>query len=141
MQSDTRLGIAFWALKLGLGGSAFLAGADKFTNLLVNWEKYLAPEARHQLPVSRKNFMRAVGIIEMLVGAGILTNQTRLASYAASAWLAAIAGDLVLNEQYDIAVRDINMAIGALALAQLSAVREQTLEEEELVDERLEEAG
>src|SRR5438045_8026315 len=90
MQSDTRLGIAFWGLKLGLGGSAFLAGADKFTNLLVNWEKYMAPEARHQLPVSRKNFMRALGITEMLVSTGILTNQTRLARYTSSARLAAI---------------------------------------------------
>jgi len=31
--------------------------------------------------------------------------------------------------------------VGALALAQLSAVREQVVEEEELVDERLEEAA
>jgi uncharacterized membrane protein YphA (DoxX/SURF4 family) len=137
MTEDRRLSAAFWALKLGLGTSAFLAGADKFTNLLVDWKKYLAPEARRKLPISGANFMRLVGVIEMLVGAGILTNRTRLSSYAAAAWLAAIAGDLVINEQYDIAVRDLNMALGAFTLAQLSAIREREVSEEELVEERL----
>jgi uncharacterized membrane protein YphA (DoxX/SURF4 family) len=137
MEEQTRLGAAFWALKIGLGASAFLAGADKFTNLLTRWEKYLAPEASRKLPISNRNFMRAVGVVEMLVGAGILTNRTRLASYAATAWLAAIAGDLIMNEQYDIAVRDVNMALGAFALAQLSSIREQHEEEEGLVERRL----
>src|SRR5205085_9043463 len=105
MQSDTRLGIAFWALKLGLGGSAFLAGADKFTNLLVDWEKYLAPEASEKIPVSNKNYMRVVGVIEMLVGIGILSRRTRLASYTAGLWLLGIAGNLWLTKDYDIAVR------------------------------------
>jgi hypothetical protein len=63
----------------------------------------------------------------MLVGVGILSPRTRLASYAAAAWLLAIAGNLWLNEDYDVAVRDVNLALGAFALAQLSDAREQTL--------------
>jgi uncharacterized membrane protein YphA (DoxX/SURF4 family) len=87
MKSDSKIGPAFWALRLGLGGTAFLAGADKFSNFLARWDKYLAPEAKKRLPRSKKDFMRAVGVVEMLVGIGILRPRTRVASYAASAWL------------------------------------------------------
>src|SRR5512141_2100550 len=31
-------------LRLGYGLVPIIAGADKFTNLLVDWEKYLSPE-------------------------------------------------------------------------------------------------
>ena len=137
MFPERKIDSAFWALRLGLGATAFLAGADKFTNLLVDWEKYLAPEASEKIPVSNKNYMRVVGVIEMLVGIGILSRRTRLASYTAGLWLLGIAGNLWLNQDYDIAVRDINMAIGAFALAKLSEVREEEVEEEDLVDRRL----
>lgn len=74
------------------------------TNLLTDWEKYIAPEASEKLPVSNKNFMRIVGVIEILVGIGILGPKTEISSYAASAWLTCIAGNLVLNKDYDVAV-------------------------------------
>ncbi len=66
----------------------------------------------------------------MLVGLGILSRRTRLSSYVAAAWLLSIAGNLWLNEDYDIAARDVNMAIGAFALGQLSTAREQKLPSE-----------
>jgi hypothetical protein len=98
---------------------------DKFTNVLTHWEKYLAPQVRENLPVSGKKFMYAVGVIEMLVGVGILTNKPRLAGYTASAWLLGIAGDLILNGDYDIAVRDVNMALAAYAMARSEGSRQQ----------------
>ena len=137
MEHEGKIDSAFWVLRVGLGMTAFLAGADKFTNLLTDWEKYIARDARKKLPVSDKNFMRAVGVVEMLVGLGILSPRTRLSSYAAGAWLLAIAGNLYLKKDYDIAVRDVNMALGAFALAQLSAAREEEVADEELVDRRL----
>ena len=124
MHREGHLDDVYWALRIGLGSTAFLAGLDKFTNLLTHWEKYLAPQVREQLPVSEKTFMYGVGVIEMLVGLGVLTNQTKLASYAASAWLLGIAGNLVLNGDYDIAVRDVNMALAAFALARSEGSRQ-----------------
>jgi len=53
-------------LRTSLGATAFLAGLDKFTNLLTDWEKYLAPQVERRLPVSGRTFMRAAGVIEML---------------------------------------------------------------------------
>jgi uncharacterized membrane protein YphA (DoxX/SURF4 family) len=137
MEYNGKLDSAFWALRLGLGATAFLAGADKFTNLLTEWEKYLAPQARKNIPVSDKNFMRAVGIVEMLVGAGILRSRSRISSYAASAWLLGIAVNLWLNEDYDIAVRDLNMAIAAFALGQLDAAHQKQDVESQFEELRL----
>jgi|SRR6185312_10739925 len=128
MDDNDKIGCAYWALRIGLGATAFLAGADKFTNLLTQWEKYIAPEASEKLPVSNKNFMRIVGVVEMLVGIGILSPKSQISSYAASGWLTCIAANLVLNKDYDIAVRDVNMALGAFALGQLDGIRAQRLQ-------------
>jgi hypothetical protein len=124
---DKRLGTAWWALRLGLGLGPFLAGLDKFFNLLANWEMYLSPLALKVLPVSSGTFMRAVGVIEMIVGLAILTRWTRLGAYVAMLWLVAIAINLVTTGMFfDLAVRDIEIAIGAFALARLTEVRESS---------------
>src|SRR5260370_7277937 len=105
MEHEGKIGSAFWALRLGLGATAFLAGADKFTNLLTDWKKYMAPEAREKIPLNNSNFMRAVGVIEMLVGLGVLSPRTRLSSYAASAWLLPLAPTLQPTQHYNIPLR------------------------------------
>ena len=80
------------------------------------------------MPVSADVFMRGVGIIEMIVGLAILTRWTRLGSYLAACWLVAIAVNLVAMEKfYDIAVRDLLLAVAAFALARLTAVRQTAL--------------
>ncbi len=71
--------------------------------------------------------MRVVGIIEMIVGLAILTRWTRLGAYVAMVWLVAIAINLATTGMFfDLAVRDIEIAIGAYALARLTEVREST---------------
>jgi uncharacterized membrane protein YphA (DoxX/SURF4 family) len=137
MHRKGHLDDVYWLLRAGLGSTAFLAGLDKFTNLLTDWEKYLAPQIENRLPVSGKTFMRSVGVIEMLVGLGILTQKPKLAGYAASAWLMGIAADLILNGDYDIAIRDVNMALAAYALARSEGSRQRdasdSREEEDVI--------
>src|SRR5918911_3513279 len=109
---DNRLNSAWWALRVGLGGAAFLAGLDKFFNLLANWEGYLSPLMQNLLPVSGTTFMNVVGVIEMIVGLMILTRWTRVGSYVAMLWLALIAVNLISTGSFlDVAVRDLEMAI------------------------------
>ena len=116
-----RLTTPWWALRAGLGATAFLAGLDKFFNLLADWPAYLSPIAAQLLPTSASSFMHLVGVIEMVVGAAILAGVTRLGGYVAAAWLVAIALNLVTTGHYfDIAVRDVAMAIGAFTLARLT---------------------
>ena len=121
---DDKLDSARIALKLGLGGAAFLAGADKFFGFLADWPRYLSPLAASILPVTPRVFMDAVGVIEMVVGLAILGRWTRIGSFVASVWLGAIAANLVLAGFFDVAVRDVEMAIAAYALARLTEVHD-----------------
>ena len=115
---------SWWALRIGLGVAAFLAGLDKFFNLLTNWSMYLSPLVERLLPFSGNTFMRITGPIEMLVGLSILTRWTRLGAYVLSAWLLSIAINLVTTGSfYDLAVRDVLIAIAAYVLANLTQVR------------------
>lgn len=123
--SDKRLGSAWWALRIALGVGPFLAGLDKFFNVLTDWSMYLSPAVPRLLPVSGPTFMRAVGVIEMIVGLAILTRWTRIGAYVAMAWLVAIAVNLLTTGMFfDVAVRDLEIAVAAYALAKLTEVRE-----------------
>ena len=75
---DQRLNSSWWALRIALGGVPLLAGLDKFFNLLTNWTMYLNPLALRVVPVAPGTFMRAVGVVEMIMGIAILTRWTRL---------------------------------------------------------------
>jgi uncharacterized membrane protein YphA (DoxX/SURF4 family) len=122
---EIKMNSAWWALRIGLGAAAFLAGLDKFFNLLANWEGYLSPLMAGILPVSDVAFMHLIGIIEMVVGLAILTRWTRLGSYIAMVWLALIAMNLVTTGRFfDVAVRDLEMAIAAFTLGRLTETRE-----------------
>ena len=125
MTTQTRIDQNWRALRWTYGLVAFLAGLDKFFHLLANWDQYLAPQIATLLPVSGAVFMRSVGVIEMLVGALILTAWTRTGAYIAAAWLVSIAINLALTgAYYDVAVRDVAMAVGAWTLARLTEARE-----------------
>jgi uncharacterized membrane protein YphA (DoxX/SURF4 family) len=126
---DARLDQGWWILRIGLGLGPFLAGLDKYFNLLANWPGYISPLALKILPFSGQTFMHIVGVIEMLVGLAILTKWTRLGAYVASAWLIAIALNLVSTGMFfDIAVRDVEMALAAFVLARMTEVRSIALE-------------
>ena len=121
---DARLEQAWWALRIGLGIGPFLAGLDKYFNLLANWPGYMSPLALKVLPFSAQAFMHIVGVIEMIVGLAILTKWTRLGSYIAAVWLLAIAINLVSTGMFfDVAVRDIEIALAAFVLARLTEAR------------------
>lgn len=116
-----RLTAAWWALRIGLGGAAFLAGLDKYFNLLADWPSYLSPLAAGVLPIGAATLMHIVGVIEMAVGAAILAGVTEIGAYIAAIWLVAIAINLVTTGRYfDVAVRDVEMAIAAFTLARLT---------------------
>lgn len=128
-QLDAKLERAWWILRIGLGLAPFLAGLDKFFNLLADWPAYLSPLALRVIPFSGPTFMHIVGVIEMIVGLAILTKWTRLGSYVAAIWLVAIALELLTTgAHFDVAVRDVLIALSAWALALLTEVRARTLE-------------
>jgi hypothetical protein len=116
-----RLTMPFWALRGGIGAAAFLAGLDKYFNLLADWPGYLSPVVAQVLPIGPTPFMHCVGAVEVVVGGVILAGYTRPGGYVAAVWLCGIAVNLLTSgHYYDIAVRDVAMAIAAFTLARLT---------------------
>lgn len=99
-----------------------VAGADKFTNILTNWEQYVNPSMTAILPFSAAIFMKIVGTIEIVAGL-IVLKSSKIGGYIVAAWLAAIALTLLLSFKFaDVAVRDLVMALSALVMARLSKI-------------------
>ena len=118
---DSKVSDTVWlTLRLVFGLVPIVAGLDKFTNLLVDWSKYLAPFIAHMVPPH--GFMIVVGIIEIIAGIGVLfTPWTKVFASIVGIWLIGIALNLLIAGFYDIAVRDVVMAISAFCLARLTA--------------------
>ena len=123
---DGRLNTSWWALKIAVGIGPIIAGADKFFNKLADWGMYLSPLATKVLPVSGTTFMHMAGVVEIIAGLIVLTRWTKLGSYIVMIWLLCIAANLCSTGMfYDLALRDVEIAVGAFVLSQLSAAREQ----------------
>lgn len=98
-----------------------VAGLDKFTNLLTNWSDYLD---KSLVPFDPSLFMKIVGVVEIIAGIIVLT-RTLIGAYIVMIWLLLIALQLIISGHYfDVAVRDIVMAIAAYTLAQLTKMQQ-----------------
>ena len=140
--SENRLHSTWWALRLSFGIVPFLAGLDKFFNILTDWSQYLNPVLQQALPFSTTTFLHVVGVIEMIVGIAILTRWTRVGSYVATVWLAAISANLLTTGKYfDVAVRDLVMAVGAYTLASWTEVLELAHSSQQVYDKAEEAHG
>ena len=107
-------------LRITFGIVPIVAGLDKFTDLLVDWDMYLNPQVASILPFSAHVFMQIVGIIEIVAGILVLAKPS-VGGWVVMAWLICIALTLIASGKYlDVAVRDLVMSIGAMSLARLS---------------------
>jgi len=113
---------AYEILHIGFVAAPALAGADKFFHLLTNWDQYLAPSLARLLPFSAHTFMLLVGVVE-LIAAFVVLVKPRVGAWIVTAWLGAIIVNLViLGGFFDIALRDLGLMLGAIALGRLSSV-------------------
>ena len=110
---------AYQFLHWGFVVAPLLAGLDKFFMKMVNWTQYLwAPLG--DLVGGAGVFMRIVGAIE-IVAAFLVAFKPRLGAPIVAAWLMGIIINLLLVQNfYDIALRDLGLCLGALALARLA---------------------
>jgi hypothetical protein len=112
---------AYQLLRVAFVVAPIVAGLDKFFHLLVNWDQYLAPIAARILGGYGHQFMLAVGVIEIIAGIGVLL-KPKIFAYVVAAWLVGIIVNLLLIPgYYDIALRDVGLCLGAIALGRLSA--------------------
>ena len=111
---------AFQILRFAFTVAPIIAGADKFLHLLVNWDQYLPAAVNNMLGGHGHDFMYAVGVIEIVAGIGVML-KPKIFAYVVAAWLVAIIVNLLLIPGYfDVALRDLGLALGALALGRLS---------------------
>jgi uncharacterized membrane protein YphA (DoxX/SURF4 family) len=112
---------AFWLLRIGFTVAPIAFGADKFANVMVNWEQYLAPWIRHLSPLSALHTMYVVGAIEIVAGI-VVALKPRYGAYVVAAWLGGIVVNLLsYSGYYDVALRDFGLMLGALTLARLAS--------------------
>ena len=123
----SKLSEIYWPLRLAYGLAPLLAGLDKYTNILADWQRYVSPMAASLLPVSVETFLHIIGIVEIIVGLAVLLGWTRLGAMIAMAWLVAISLNLLVSGFLDIAVRDLVMAVGAYTLSRVAAERGEEL--------------
>jgi hypothetical protein len=110
----------FWLLRLGFTVAPILFGLDKFAHVLVDWDRYLAPEFTDLFNARAHTLMYVVGVIEIVAGLLVLA-RPRLGGYVVAAWLGTIIVNLLLQASfYDIALRDFGLLLGALTLARLA---------------------
>ncbi|MGD9563451.1 MAG: hypothetical protein AB7F88_15640 [Pyrinomonadaceae bacterium] len=111
---------AFQILHFGFTVAPIVAGIDKFLGLLVNWDQYLPAFVNRMLGGHGHEFMYVVGVIEIVAGIGVFL-KPKIFAYVVSAWLVLIIVNLLMIPGYfDVALRDLGLALGALALARLS---------------------
>lgn len=111
---------AYQILHVGFVVAPLVAGLDKFSHLLVNWDMYLAPVIARLSPIGGHGLMLLVGAVEILA-ALLVAIKPRIGAYVVCAWLLGIVINLLIIPGYfDIALRDFGLALGALALGRLS---------------------
>jgi len=124
---NQRLNSGWWALRIGLGVTLFLAGLDKFFNLLTNWKLYLNPLALRVIQVAPRNVLTRHRHCRNDCGACHSHPVDAPETYVASLWLVTLALNLVtMGAFFDVAVRDMLLALAAFTLARLTEVRQAT---------------
>ena len=111
---------AYQILHIGFVVAPVIAGLDKFFHLLVNWDMYLAPVIARLSPIGGHGLMLLVGVVEIIAGI-LVALKPRIGAYVVALWLWGIILNLVLiPNNFDVALRDFGLSLGALALARLS---------------------
>jgi uncharacterized membrane protein YphA (DoxX/SURF4 family) len=111
---------AYTILKFGFTVAPIVAGFDKFFNLLVDWTQYLTPLMPRWTGIDPTGFMMVVGVIEIIAGI-VVAVKPKFGAWVVVAWLWGIILNLLLVPgYYDVALRDLGLSFGALALARLA---------------------
>ena len=111
---------AYAVLRTAFVVAPVVFGLDKFTNLLVHWDQYLAPVLSQALPVTPHQAMYAVGVVEVVAGL-IVALHPRLGALVVALWLGGIILNLLLlHGFYDVALRDFGLLMAAVALQRLA---------------------
>src|SRR5689334_3511445 len=115
---------AFQILHWGFVIAPILAGLDKFFMKLTDWTQYLWSPLGEVFGTPQR-FMYIVGAIEIVAGF-LVAFKPKIGGLIVAFWLWGIIVNLLLLQNfYDIALRDFGLSLGALALSRLASQFEQ----------------
>src|SRR5688500_553091 len=115
---------AFLILRLAFTVAPIAFGLDKFFDVMVDWEQYLAPWINDIVPGDAGDAMHIVGVVEILAGL-LVAVVPRFGAPLVAAWLAGIIVNLLtLSGYYDVALRGFGLLLGALTLTRLAWAEE-----------------
>jgi hypothetical protein len=106
-------------LQFAIGPLLLVLGLDKFVGLLADWPASVSAPLRALLPVDPAAVLPLLGLVEMAIGASILSRWSRVGAYAAAVWSLAMSGNLALTGHLATACGGVALTAGACALAQL----------------------
>ena len=113
---------AFTIMRIAFTVAPILFGLDKFFDVMVDWEQYLAPWINDIVPGSASTAMHLVGVVEIVAGVFVFL-KPRYGAYVVAAWLGGIILNLLTySGYYDVALRDFGLLLGALTLGRLASV-------------------
>ncbi len=108
---------AYQILHWAFVAAPLIAGIDKFTQLLCDWHKYLAPQFAVFGPHTT---MLVVGCVEIVAAIGVALKPRWFAPIVALWLWGIIANLLLLGSYYDVALRDFGLSLGAISLWRLA---------------------
>lgn len=122
---------SWYLLYFTYGLLPIITGIDKYFDFLADWHIYLNPIIPQVFQISPETFMHVIGIVEIIMGI-IIFLRPIVGGYIMTVWLLIISINLIamgshthegyahIMTHYDIALRDIVMAIGAYVFVLLS---------------------
>jgi hypothetical protein len=113
---------AYRILQVAFVAAPIIAGLDKFFDRLADWDMYVSPFASRMLGGHVHGFMMLAGMIEIVAGI-LVALKPRYFAYVVAAWLVLIIINLLMSGGfYDIALRDLGLALAAVALGRLASL-------------------
>jgi hypothetical protein len=111
---------SYQILHFGFTVAPIIAGLDKFTHLLCNWDQYLAPWAARLSPIGGHGLMLVAGVVEVVAGI-LVAVKPKIGAPIVGVWLCLIILNLLsMGTYFDIALRDLGLALGAFSLWRLA---------------------
>jgi len=99
-----------------------VAGIDKFTDILTNWDFYLSPIVPQITHLAPHQFMMGAGIVEIIAGL-LVAMKPKVGGIVVAVWLAGIIINLLtIPGFFDVALRDFGLCLAAVALSRLGSI-------------------
>ncbi len=116
----TKLFLAYQLLYTTYAVLPIAAGIDKFFYSLAPWHIYINNAIPSFLNMSMQSFIQYMGLTEILIGLLVFWKPTIGASVVTLGLVAIALSIISTGHHYDVAVRDIVMAVGSFSLVLLS---------------------